>query len=293
MNGINYLLHWGLLILSVNNFKKNIIYFRFFLTFNRTNYDILRCSYVHNLKYFYYMNIALLTAGGTGNRMGQDIPKQFMCIDNKPVIIYTMQAFQYSNDIDAIAVVCIPGWEKILQAYANQFNITKLRWIFPGGNSNQESIYNGIRGLFAEGCKEDDIVLIHDGVRPLVSNIIIANNILICKKYGYAVTGLICKEAIMELCDGNVQEISIPRERLVRTQTPHTYHLGTLIKAHEKAKSQNIENTVASCTLMSAVGVKNQYMVEGSEKNGLKLTRPQDVELFKAMIHSEPEKWMK
>ena len=97
----------------------------------------------------------------------------------------------------------------------------------------------------------------------------------------------------MELVDGNVHEIEIPRERLVRTQTPHTYGLKSLLKAHEDAKKQGIVNRVASCTLIAATGVKDQHLVEGSEKNGLKLTRPQDVEIFKAMIHSEPEPWMK
>ena len=93
------------------------------------------------------MNIALLTAGGVGNRMGQDIPKQFMTIDNIPVIIYTMQAFQRHPLVDAICVVCLKGWEVALQAYANQFNITKLKWIFEGGDSNQHSIRNGLEGL--------------------------------------------------------------------------------------------------------------------------------------------------
>lgn len=239
------------------------------------------------------MNIALLTAGGTGNRMGQDIPKQFMCIDNQPVIIFTLQAFQYHPEIDAIAVVCLPGWGVILQAYANQYNITKLKWIFDGADSNQGSIYNGICGLKNEGCSDDDIVLVHDGVRPLVDPRIITDNIAVCKKHGYAVTGLTCKEAIMELVDGTVTDIEIPRERLVRTQTPHTYSLGTLLDAHAKAKEQGITNTVASCTLVALTGVKDQHLVEGSEKNGLKLTRPQDVDLFKALIHTDPEPWMK
>ena len=109
------------------------------------------------------MNIALLTAGGVGNRMGQDIPKQFMTIDNIPVIIYTMQAFQSHPQIDAICVVCLKGWEVVLQAYANQFNITKLKWIFEGGDSNQHSIRNGLWGLRDAGCAEDDIILVHDG----------------------------------------------------------------------------------------------------------------------------------
>lgn len=239
------------------------------------------------------MNIALLTAGGTGNRMGQDIPKQFMCVDNQPVIIYTMQAFQNHPEIDAIAVICLNGWETALQAYANQYNITKLKWIFEGADTNQGSIHNGIVGLKKNGCNDDDIVLVHDGVRPLVSEKIISDNIACCKKYGYAVTGLTCKEAIMELTDNKVSDISIPRERLVRTQTPHTYRLGFLLDTHVKAEEKGIKNTVASCTLVSMVGTKDQHLVEGSEKNGLKLTRPQDVEIFKAMIHSEPENWMK
>lgn len=239
------------------------------------------------------MNIALLTAGGSGNRMGQEIPKQFMCIDNKPIIIYTLQAFQISQDIDAIAIVCIKGWEIFLNAYAKQFNITKLKWIFEGVETNQDSIKNGILGLREAGCSEEDIILVHDGVRPLVSSEIISRNIEICEKYGYAVTGLMCKEAIMERVEDNVHEISIPRERLVRTQTPHTYRLGTLLNAHIEAEQLHIANTVASCTLFALLGVKEQHLVLGSEKNGLKLTKPEDVELFKALIHSDPEIWIK
>lgn len=239
------------------------------------------------------MNIALLTAGGVGNRMGQDIPKQFMNIDNKPIIIYTLQAFQHSPLIDAIAVVCLKGWDVALQAYANQFNITKLKWIFEGADSNQGSIKNGVMGLREAGCADDDIVLVHDGVRPLVSERIIKDNIDTCSRYGYAVTGLVCKEAIMEKKADTVAMISIPRERLVATQTPHTYRLGSLVQAHQKAAELNIEGTVASCTLFPMVGVDDQHLVEGSERNGLKLTRREDVELFDALIHTNPEPWLK
>ncbi len=239
------------------------------------------------------MNIALLTAGGVGNRMGQDIPKQFMTIDNVPVIIYTMQAFQRHPLVDSISVVCLKGWEVVLQAYANQFNITKLKWIFEGGDSNQHSIRNGLEGLRGAGCHDDDIILVHDGVRPLVSERIITENIEKCRKYGYAVTGLVCKEAIMEKVDDCVRNITIPRERLIRTQTPHTYRLADLLKAHHEAEDKHVENTVASCTLMSALGVDDQRLVLGSERNGLKLTQTEDIELFKALIHTEAESWIK
>ena len=238
-------------------------------------------------------NYALITAGGIGNRMGQEIPKQFMPIDNVPVIIYTLKAFQIHPKIDGICVVCLEGWEIVLQAYANQYNITKLRWICKGGASNQESILNGLVKMKEEGCKDNDIILVHDGVRPLVSEEIITNNIETCLKYRYAVTGLVCKEAIMELEGNNVKKISIPRERLIRTQTPHTYFLGDLLDAHKKAKGLNIVNTVASCTLVAELGVESQHLVAGSEKNGLKLTKPEDVELFMALKKVQDLPWMK
>lgn len=239
------------------------------------------------------MNIALLTAGGVGNRMGQDIPKQFMTIKEKPVIIYTMEVFQKHPEIDAIAMVCLSGWEHVLQAYANQYNISKMRWIFEGGESNQDSIYNGIIGLEKNGCSKDDIIIVHDGVRPLVSNDIISCNIKTCIEYGYAVTGLTCKEVIMELKDDKVFPISIPRERLVRTQTPHTYRLGTLLEAHRVAKEKNISNTVAPCDMIAKIGEHQQNIVLGSEKNGLKLTRPEDIDIFKALIELKPDPRLK
>lgn len=236
------------------------------------------------------MNIALLTAGGVGNRMGQDIPKQFMTIYEKPVLIYTLEAFQKHTEINAIAVVCLPGWEPILKAYANQFRINKLKWIFQGGTSNQESIHNGIFGLKENGCDDNDIIIVHDGVRPLVSNKIISDNIATCKEFGYAVTGLVCKEVIMEIRDGVVLPIATPRERLARTQTPHTYHLGDLIKAHKDAAEKGIFDTVAPCDMIARIGEHDQHLVQGSEKNGLKLTRPEDVDIFKSLIELETVK---
>ena len=123
------------------------------------------------------MNIALIIAGGVGNRMGQDIPKQFIHVDNCPVIIHTMMCFQKHPDIQAIAVVCLNGWETVLQSYANQFGITKLKWIFQGGSTGMESIHNGIYGLKDAGCDDEDLVLIHDSIRPLLSQDIISGNI--------------------------------------------------------------------------------------------------------------------
>lgn len=240
------------------------------------------------------MNITLLTAAGSGTRMGQDIPKQFMTIDDCPVIVYTMLPFQEHPSIDAIAVVCLNGWDKALQAYANQFGITKLKYIFQGGTSNQDSIHNGLIGLKNSGCSNDDIILIQDGVRPLVSSDIITNNIAVCQKYDYAITGLKCKEVIMEFMPENqtLGYIPIPRERLIRTQTPHTYKLGIILDIHKKAKELGLD-MAASCELSAKVGVNDQHLVIGNEKNGLKLTNVEDIELFKALKHVSKYPWLK
>lgn len=240
------------------------------------------------------MNIALLTAAGSGTRMGQDIPKQFMTIDDCPVIIYTMLPFQEHPLIDVIAVVCLAGWEQSLKAYANQFGITKLKYIFPGGASNQGSIHNGIIGLKKAGYIDSDIVLIQDGVRPLVSEDIISKNIEVANKYGYAVTGLKCKEVIMEFHpeQDTLSYMPIPRERLVRTQTPHSYKIGVLLDIHEKAEKQGLD-MAASCELSARLGFDDQHLVLGNEKNGLKLTNVEDIELFKALKHVSKYPWLK
>lgn len=241
------------------------------------------------------MNIALLTAAGSGTRMGQDIPKQFMTIDECPVIIYTMKAFQQCQKIDAIAIICLKGWEVVLKAYANQFGITKLKYIFPGGDSNFHSIRNGLIGLKDNGVSMDDIVLIHDGVRPLVSDDIISRNIETCIKFGYAVTGQFCKEVIMEYDDveKHLKYLSIPREKLVRTQTPHTYKLGIIIAAQDEAIKKGVLDTAASCQLVAQIGIESQHLVLGTEKNGLKLTNVEDIELFKALKQVSNTDWLK
>lgn len=238
------------------------------------------------------MNIAVIIAGGSGNRMGQDIPKQFMHVDGCPIIIHTMQCFQRHPDIHVIAVVCLKGWDTVLQAYANQFNVTKLKWIFPGGETGMESIHNGIYGLKEAGCNDDDLVLIHDSVRPLLSQDIISSNIAICKAYGYAITGIQCREAILESNDGFASTTSIPRDTLIRTQTPQTFRLGNIIDVHEEAKQKGILNSVASCTLIAEVGGREMHIVPGSEKN-IKVTTIEDLEILKALMHTTKDEWLK
>ena len=236
------------------------------------------------------MNIALLIAGGTGNRMGQDIPKQFLTVNEKPVIVYTLEAFQKHADIDIIAVVCIAGWETVLQSYANQFNITKLKHIIPGGDCGQASIRNGVYEL-EKNYSQDDIVLIEDAIRPMVSPEIISDCIVKTKQYGCAITCIPCAEAMMETEDGLISVGSYPRDRLKRTQTPQGFKIGDICNLHREALEKGITNSVASCTLMIEMGKQVHFSV-GSEKN-IKLTTVEDIDIFKALLASRRSEWLK
>ncbi len=236
-------------------------------------------------------NVVLLTAAGTGSRMGQDIPKQFMHVENKPLIIHTMEAFQNHPNVDAIMVVTLPAWAAVLQAYASQFNISKLRWIVPGGATGQESIHNGLMALSKE-LSPDDVVMIHDGNRCLVSSEIISNSLATFHAHGSAVAAIPCVEAVFRSHDDGISsDISIPREQLFRTQTPHTYTLGKLLWAHEEAAKKGITNTAASCTLMQALG-ERVYFSKGSETN-LKITTVDDMMIFEALLHTKKDSWLK
>lgn len=235
-------------------------------------------------------NVGLIIAGGAGNRMHQDIPKQFLTVNEKPVIVYTLEAFQTHPEIDAIAVVCIMGWEQVLWAYAKQFNISKLQYVIPGGKTGQESIRNGIMEL-EKSFMPEDIVLIHDAIRPMVSAEIISDNIRVAKQFGNAITVIPCAEAMMQTEDGVVSVGSYPRDRLKRTQTPQAFHLGQICDLHRKAIEAGITNSVASCTLMIELG-QQVYFSSGSEKN-IKLTTVEDIDIFKALLAAKRSAWLK
>lgn len=236
------------------------------------------------------MNIALLTAAGTGTRMHQDIPKQFIHVDNKPIIIHTMEAFQNHPSIDAILVVTLDSWKDVLWSYAKQFNITKLKWVIAGGETGQDSIKKGLDKLNNE-CPEDSVVMIHDGNRPLISSEIISDSFATFAKYGSAVAVIPCTEVVFESENGFSSCVSTEREKLFRTQTPHTYKLKDILNAHKIAKEKGISGTAASCMLMKEIG-QTTYFSKGSEEN-LKITTMDDLKIFKALLHVKQDSWLK
>ena len=235
-------------------------------------------------------NIALIIAGGIGQRMGQDIPKQFINVYDKPILVYTMEAFQNHPNIDGIEIVCLDGWHEIVFAYAKQFGITKLENVVNGGINGQDSIRNGLEDIFIRHHDDNDIVLIHDAIRPMLSLDIISDNIRVCKKYGNAITVIPCTAAMLKTFDGISSEEQVPRDNLKITQTPQTFFLKDILAAHKEALEKGITKSVASCTMYIELGRK-LYMSVGSEKN-LKITTPEDIEIFKALLNAKKDIWM-
>ena len=229
------------------------------------------------------MNVAIIIAAGSGVRAKQDIPKQFISVNDKPIIIYTLEAFQRHPQIDAIEVVCLDGWEAVLEAYAKQFGISKVKWIVKGGKTGQESIRNGVFNL-EQFCSKDDIAIIHDGIRPVTEESVISDVIVKCTKHGNAVTSLPYNEQIFVKRDKDTTEEYIPRETLQRVQTPQGYKYGKLLWAYQEAFEKNIGITGSSYTNTMMVDLGERlYFAAGSEKN-IKITTMEDMELFRAML---------
>lgn len=236
------------------------------------------------------MNIAIIIAGGSGHRMGQNIPKQFITIHDKPVLIYTLEGFQNHPMIDAIEVVCIDGWQEIVWAYAKQFGIDKLKWIVTGGTTGQESIRNGVFNLEGK-CSPEDIVIIHDGIRPLVDAFVLTDVIEKAVQYGNAVTSMPYNEQIFLIneADPSTTVKYIPRETLRRVATPQAYGFSKLSWAYHEAfeKEIGIYGSSYTNTMMVELG-ETLHFAAGSDKN-IKLTTKDDLELFKGYLAREDE----
>jgi 2-C-methyl-D-erythritol 4-phosphate cytidylyltransferase len=236
-------------------------------------------------------NIALVIAGGVGSRTHQDIPKQFIHVKDIPVIIYTLQAFQNHPQIDAIEVVCLEGWHDVLWAYSKQFDINKLENIVTGGETGQDSIRNGLWDLSKRYHDDDDIVLIHDSIRPLVSADIISDNIRVCRDKGNAITVVPCTSVMLRTEDSVVSSDQVPRDRLKITQTPQAFFINELIEVHKKAINMDLLPSIASCALYIEMGMP-VFLSTGSEKN-IKITTSEDIEIFQSLLESKRPEWLK
>ena len=234
------------------------------------------------------MNVAIIIAGGVGSRMGREIPKQFIEVDGKTVLGYTLESFQAHPMVDAIEVVCIKGWEDVLMKEVRSCGITKLRWVVEGGASAQESIRNGVYNL-EDKCSPEDIVIVHDGIRPLVDAGVLTDVIETAVRYGNGVTSLPYNEQIFLVSDDDPSTTTeyIPRETLRRVSTPQAYRFDLLASKYHEAfeKKTGIYGSSYTNTMMVELGVRLHFAA-GSDKN-IKLTTPGDLEIFKGYLSSK------
>ena len=236
-------------------------------------------------------NIALIIAGGVGARTHQNIPKQFIHVHDIPIIIYTMKAFENHPSINAIEVVCLEGWHDVLWAYSKQFNISKLENIVNGGVTGQDSIRNGLFDIAKRYHDDDDIVLIHDSIRPMVSQEIITENIRVCREKGNAITVVPCTSVMLKTEDSIESNDQIPRDNLKITQTPQTFFINELVSVHMEAVKREFEPAIASCALYIEMG-KPVFLSQGSEMN-IKITTSEDIEIFQALLDFQRPDWLK
>lgn len=230
------------------------------------------------------MATALIIAGGVGKRMGMDIPKQFIMVDGKPIIIYTLESFQAHPDVDQILVVCKEGWDETLWGYVHQYKLDKVKWIIKGGTLGQYSINNGVQFL-KDHCDDDDIVVIHDGIRPLVDELVLSDVIVKAKKYGNAVTSMPYNEQIFIKKTEETTTQYINRNTLRRVSTPQAYQFGKLRWAYDKAVAEDIGMTDFSYTNTMMVDLgETLHFAAGSDKN-IKLTTTGDLQMFKAYLN--------
>jgi 2-C-methyl-D-erythritol 4-phosphate cytidylyltransferase len=235
------------------------------------------------------MNIALIFAGGTGERMSSNAtPKQFLRIHEKPVLIYTLEHFENHDEIDGICVVCLAGWIPKLKKMLKLYEITKVKWIVKGGGTAQESVFNGLSELYASvASPKETVVLIHDGVRPLIDGELISKCIEGVKKHGSAITVAPINETIINTNkDNEIETIENVKDRYIHkfARAPQCFYLEDIFEIHKKSRESGITGILDSATLMRLNG-KNLFVVNGPEKN-IKITTPIDYYMFKALLNA-------
>lgn len=230
------------------------------------------------------MNIALIFASGKGTRMGADIPKQFIEINGKPIIVHTIELFQYHKLIDEIYVVTLEEYIGYVERLKENYKLNKIKKITEGGDSAQESIYRGLKLIKDDYKHENPIILLHDGVRPFVSTDVITRNIEGVIENGNAITSIPAYETVLISEDkACVEEVSVRKNTFIG-QAPQSFYLNDIIEAHEEIReSKNgYENMVDACTIMNTLG-KKTFLVEGNRGN-IKVTTPEDVYTFKGFL---------
>lgn len=228
------------------------------------------------------MNIAIILAGGKGTRMGiVDLPKQFIDIYGKPIMVHTLEMFDIHEQIDAICIVGLKEWHEDIKIWVRKFEINKVKWIVEGGDTRQESVLKGLKEI-QNDISEEDVVVIHDAARPLISHRIITDNIEAAKKYGAVDTVIPSADTIIQSND-NKTITSIPvRKELYLGQTPQSFKFSTIWEAHNNADVETLKDATDDCRLVLSYG-ENVHLVEGDKLN-FKITTMEDLLLLKSIV---------
>jgi 2-C-methyl-D-erythritol 4-phosphate cytidylyltransferase len=228
------------------------------------------------------VNIAVIFAGGNGTRMKHDfMPKQFLEIENKPIIIHTLEVFNNNKEINGIVIACNPQWIDFCHDLICKFKIDKVIRIVKGGITGQLSIYNCLKSII-NNSKCDDIVLIHDGVRPFINDDIIYRNIISVKEFGSAITCVPAKETSVILGTyNNINEIK-DRNSVYVAKAPQSFFLKDIFSVHEQALNDGIDNSIDSCSLMYKYNRK-LFVVYGEYEN-IKITTQEDFYTAQALF---------
>lgn len=228
------------------------------------------------------MNIALVFAGGTGQRMRNSAkPKQFLELYGKPIIIYTLEVFEHNTNIDRIVIPCVAGWENYLAKLVDKFNISKVDKILTGGSDTQESKMKALRYL-KERCADDDIVMLHDAVRPLVTDKMINDNLKSVKEFGTGITAVPFTETGIISGDKEYTEETIIRNTLYIAKAPQSFYFKDVYEAHLAGENMPYTITIDTCSLMTELG-KKLHLVP-CETTNIKITTPEDYYIFKALV---------
>lgn len=232
------------------------------------------------------MNIGVIFAGGVGSRMhSKDTPKQFLKVHGKPIIIHTLEHFEKNPEIDAVVIACVKDWIPHLEKLLYQYRIEKVKKVVEGGATGQLSIYNGL--CAAEEVAEGDraIVLIHDGVRPLITPQLLSENIKCVKEKGSAITAGIVKETIVVI-DGEGKIGQVPSRKDSRVaKAPQSFWLDEILGVHRRALKDGVTDSIDSCTLMDRYG-HTLYMIDGPYEN-IKITTPDDFYTMRAILDAK------
>ncbi len=237
------------------------------------------------------MNIAVIFAGGTGQRMNSNsLPKQFLMIHGKPILVHTIEKFQSTPGIDKIIVVSLADYIPMVEDLKKIYNLNKIVSIVSGGRNGQESIYYGLKEAKKISTSQKDIVLIHDGVRPIIDVETIEANIDCVKKNGSSITVAKSSETVLLLEENNVED-ALDRSKCFLGRAPQSFYLHEILDAHEKANQMNKHDFIDSAMLMKFFG-KKLYVVEGPINN-IKVTTPIDFLILRALLDAKENEQIK